>query len=134
MRTTIDNPTTVPATNGRYSHIARIDFDSGALLILSGQVAVDYDGNLVGPDDMAAQSRYVMEIIRELLKAHGADMSDVVNIRTFVTDLDRLPEYGAVRHEYFPGVKPTSTTVEVSRLFVSGALLEVEVTATTSAR
>lgn len=129
MRITFDNPTTVPAPAGVYSHAARVD-DGGTLLFLSGQIAVDEAGELVGEDDMTAQSHHVLSTIRRILDAHGASFSDIVQIRTFLTDMDRLAEYGAVRRHYHGEQHPTSTTVEVSRLFHPGALLEVEVVAT----
>jgi enamine deaminase RidA (YjgF/YER057c/UK114 family) len=56
----------------------------------------------------------------------------VLNIRAYVTDMSRLSEYGKVRTARFTGTPPTVTTVEVSRLFVPGALIEVEITAVTS--
>ena len=128
--TTFDNPATVPAPPpGRYSHVARIELGDKTMLVLSGQVAVDADGRLVGENDMRAQAEYVMDTIEAILKAHGATFADVVNIRTFLTDMDRIGEYGEARVPRFTGMPPTSTTVEVSRLFVPGALLEVEVTA-----
>jgi enamine deaminase RidA (YjgF/YER057c/UK114 family) len=129
MHKTIDNPATVPAPAGAFSHVIRLDTGTGALLFLSGQVALDEAGELIGPDDMTVQSRVVMEYIGKILAAHGATMADIVNIRTFLTDMSRLAEYGAVRREYIPGEPPTSTTVEVSRLFRPGALIEVEVVA-----
>lgn len=119
------NPATVPATNGFYSHATR----TGDLLFVSGQVALDDDGELVGPDDMTAQSEYVMVLLGRVLADQGCTFEDVTHIRTFTTDLSRLREYGAVRSRYFPKDPPASTTVEVSRLFVPGALLEVELTA-----
>lgn len=64
-----------------------------------------------------------------ILAAHGATLADVVNIRAYLTDMGQLPEYGKVRAARFTGTPPTVTTVEVSRLFVPGALLEVEVLA-----
>ena len=126
---TIDNPTTVPAPVGAYSHVVRLDSGDGSLLFLSGQVALDENGELVGPGDMRAQAFYVMELIEKILAAHGATLDDVVNIRTFLTDMDLLPEYGEARRAYIKGEPPSSTTVEVSRLFRPGALLEVEVVA-----
>lgn len=130
MRTTLDNPTSVPAPPAPYSHVAKLEFGGGALLVLSGQIALDDEGNLVGAGDMTAQSERIFEIVRGILAAHGGTFDDVVNIRTFLTDLDLLPEYGAVRRKYFSTERPpTSTTVEVSRLFRAGALLEVEVMA-----
>jgi 2-iminobutanoate/2-iminopropanoate deaminase len=131
VKTTLDNPAGVPTPPSAYSHVARIELGDGALLVLSGQIALDDEGNLVGGDDMTAQSERIFEIVRGILDAHGGTLDDVVNIRTFLTDIDRLPEYGAVRRKYFSTSRPpTSTTVEVSRLFRDGALLEVEVVAT----
>lgn len=86
-------------------------------------------GWVVAPGDAGAQSERIFELIGGILAAHGAGFGDVLHIRTFMTDLDDLPAYGAVRRRLFPGTPPASTTVEVSRLFLPGAVLEVEVTA-----
>ena len=125
----IDNPAGVAAPVGAYSHVARVDVGTGTLLFLSGQIALDDDGQLVGAGDMVTQATRVFELIGAILAAHGATFADVVNIRTFLTDMALLPQYGQVRHRVFTGTPPTSTTVEVSRLFRDGALLEVEVVA-----
>jgi enamine deaminase RidA (YjgF/YER057c/UK114 family) len=124
-----DNPATVPAPFGRYSHVARAEVGGKTILQVSGQVAIDGDGKIVGGNDMAAQAEYIMGNITAILAAQGATLADVVNIRTYVTDMGQLPEYGKVRAAHFTGTPPTVTTVEVSRLFVPGALLEVEVLA-----
>lgn len=123
-----DNPATVPAPFGQYSHVARIELGDRTLLQLSGQVAIDADGKVVG-NDMASQAEYIMDRIAAILAAHGAALTNVVNVRTFLTDMDQLPAYGKVRAARFSGTPPTITTVEVSRLFIPGALLEVEVLA-----
>jgi enamine deaminase RidA (YjgF/YER057c/UK114 family) len=128
-----DNPATVPAPFGRYSHVARAEVGGKTILQVSGQVAIDGDGKIVGGNDMAAQAEYIMGNITAILAAQGATLADVVNIRTYVTDMGQLPEYGKVRAAHFTGTPPTVTTVEVSRLFVPGALLEVEVLALTDA-
>lgn len=132
MRTTLNNPPSAPAPVGPYSHVARLDIGGGRLLFLSGQIAVDADGKLVGEGDMTEQARCVFETIGAILAAHRATFSDVVNIRTYLADMDLIREYGAVRRTYLTGEPPTSTTVEVSRLFFPGALLEVEVVAAVS--
>jgi 2-iminobutanoate/2-iminopropanoate deaminase len=131
MRLTLDNPTIVSAPFGdRFAQVARLDLAGGALLVLSGQVAVDDAGEVVAPGDITAQSERVFELIGEILAAHGGTFADVLHIRTFMTNLDDLPGYGAVRSPLFPGTPPpASTTVEVNRLFLAGAVLEVEVTA-----
>jgi 2-iminobutanoate/2-iminopropanoate deaminase len=124
-----DNPTTVPAPFGQYSHVARVELGDRIFLQLSGQVAIDADGKVIG-NDVAAQAEYIMDRITAILAAHGATLADVVNVRTYLTDMSQLPQYGKVRAARFQ-TPPTITTVEVSRLFVPRALLEVEVLAIT---
>jgi enamine deaminase RidA (YjgF/YER057c/UK114 family) len=70
-----------------------------------------------------------MDNISAMLAAHGGSLTDVVNIRTYLTDMSQLSDYGKVRAERLSSTPPTITTVEVSRLWVPGALLEVEVLA-----
>jgi enamine deaminase RidA (YjgF/YER057c/UK114 family) len=130
--TIFDNPAGVPAPPpGRYSHLASIDIADSKLLLLSGQIATDDDGKLIAPGDMTAQADVIFDQIGTILAAHGATFRHVVNIRTYLTDMDRIAEYGDARRKRFDtgSPLPTSTTVEVSHLFVPGALLEVEVTA-----
>ncbi|NUT37724.1 MAG: RidA family protein [Hamadaea sp.] len=136
MNLTLDNPPTVAAPFGeRYANVARIDVGGGALLVLAGQVGVDDTGAVVKPGDAGAQAERIFEIIGGLLAAHGASFDDVLHIRTFMTSMDDLPAYGAVRRRLFHGTPPpASTTVEVSRLFLAGAVLEVEVTAAVRSR
>ncbi|MBL7258279.1 RidA family protein [Paractinoplanes lichenicola] len=133
VKMTLDNPASVAAPFGdRFAHVARIDVGGGALLMLAGQVAVDDDGSVVAPGDAGKQAVRIFEIVEGLLAAHGSSLADVLFIRTFMTSLDDLPAYGEVRRRLFPapGRKPpASTTVEVGKLFLPGAVLEVEVTA-----
>ncbi|GAA3031712.1 hypothetical protein GCM10017559_68530 [Streptosporangium longisporum] len=119
------NPASVPATNGYYSHATR----TGNLLFVSGQVAVDEDGNVVAEGDMSRQSAYVMDLVARILADQGCTFDDVTHIRTFLTDMSRLPEYAAERVRHITGEPPASTTVEVSRLFRPGLVIEVEVVA-----
>ncbi|GAA4608917.1 enamine deaminase RidA (YjgF/YER057c/UK114 family) [Actinoplanes octamycinicus] len=130
MKLTLDNPASVAAPYAnRFSHVARLDLPGGALLTLSGQVAVDDAGAVLAPGEAGPQAERVFEIIGGLLAAHGAGFGDVLHIRTYLLDLADLPAYAAVRREVFPGPPPASTTVQVSGLFLPGLVLEVEVTA-----
>jgi enamine deaminase RidA (YjgF/YER057c/UK114 family) len=123
------NPPTVPAPLfDRYSHTVTVGLSS-RLLFVSGQVAIDEDGEIVGRGDLAAQSERIFELLGRILTYHGAGFDDVVSIRTFVTDITQLAPYGEVRRRYLPVPRPTSTTVEVSRLFNADALIEVEIVA-----
>ena|SRR3984885_4065235 len=125
-----DNPATVPTPAGQYSHVASVELGGKTVLQLSGQVAIDADRKIVG-NDMTTQADFIMDNITAILAAHGAKLADVLNIRTYLTDMSLLPDYGKVRAARFNATPPTITTVEVSRLWVPGALLEVEVLAIT---
>ncbi|MFC4116478.1 NAD(P)-binding domain-containing protein [Nonomuraea zeae] len=112
----------IPATNGMYSHAVRV----GDMLYVSGQAAFDEQGHIVGEGSMTAQAEHVFQVIARILADQGATFGDVAFIRTYLTDMDARAEYGAVRRRYITGTPPASTTVEVSKLFMPGLLLEVD--------
>ncbi|MEI5100410.1 RidA family protein [Streptomyces sp. PmtG] len=119
---TLSNPAGAPQPLGPYSQVARVHLDGGgALLYVSGQIAEGAD--------ITEQSEGVFAALTALLAAHGATLADIVSIRTFLTDMDDLPGYAAVRRARLTGTPPTSTTVAVPRLFRPEALIEVEVVA-----
>jgi 2-iminobutanoate/2-iminopropanoate deaminase len=99
---------------------------AGELLFVSGIVAVDGDGTLVGGDDVVAQTRQVLENMREVLAAGGCGFEDVVKVTIFLTDVDDRPKINSLRQEAFGSTRPASTLVEVPRLAVEGAMVEVE--------
>lgn len=132
METTFDNPSGVPAPAGPFSHVARVNVGTGSLLYVAGQIALDDNGQIVGPGDMRAQAGRVFEIIDRILSAHGATFADVVKINSYLTDFDLRPELAEVYATYLPATPPASTAVEVSKLFKPEALLEVEVVAAVS--
>lgn len=99
---------------------------AGGLLFASGAVAVDGEGNLVGGDDVVAQARQVFANLGAVLAAGGCTFADVVKVTVFLTDVDDRAAVNAVRQEVFGEARPASTLVEVPRLAVPGALIEVE--------
>jgi enamine deaminase RidA (YjgF/YER057c/UK114 family) len=123
------NPSSVPAPAGNFSHLVRLDVGDAVLLFLSGQVALDEDGNLVGEGDMARQTEQVYELIGKILAAAGAGFGDVVKLTTYLTDLAQLDAHREVRDRYLPDPPPASTLVQVAGLVQPGLLVEVEVVA-----
>ncbi len=99
---------------------------TGDLLFVSGCVPVDGRGLLVGGDDVVAQARQVFANVEAVLVAAGATFADVVKVNLYLVDVDDRPAINAVRQEVFGDTRPASTLVEVSRLAVPGARLEVE--------
>jgi len=102
---------------------------AGDLLFVSGVVPVDADGRLVGGDDVVEQARQVFRNMGEVLAAGGASFADVVKVTVFLTDVDDRPLINPVRQETFGEARPASTLVEVSRLAIPGARIEVEAVA-----
>jgi 2-iminobutanoate/2-iminopropanoate deaminase len=102
---------------------------AGELVFVSGIVPVDGDGNLVGGDDPVEQARQVFRNMADVLAAAGARPEDVVKVTVFLTDIDDRPLVNPARQEFFGEARPASTLVEVSRLVVPGARIEVEAVA-----
>jgi 2-iminobutanoate/2-iminopropanoate deaminase len=99
---------------------------AGGFLYVSGIVAVDRDGRLVGGDDVVAQARQVLANMRAVLEAGGCGFEDVVKVTIFLTDVDDRPLINPLRREVFGDARPASTLVEVPRLAVEGAKIEIE--------
>jgi len=128
-RLNIQPPSLAPrVVGGRvlYSHVVAVE--GGKTIFVSGQLARDGQGDVVGKGDMRAQLRQVGENIKAALAAAGATLDDIVKTNTYVTDIEEFFKHVDVRMEYF-GALPTSTTVEVRRLAHPDLLVEVEVIA-----
>lgn len=102
---------------------------SGNMIYVSGQVAIDPSGKMVGKGDMKAQTRQTLENIRSVLAVAGATMEDVVKMTSFVTDMSKVGEALEVRGEFFALHPPASTTVEVKALIYPDLMIEIEVVA-----
>ena len=102
---------------------------AGDLLFVSGCVALDADGKLVGQGDVVAQARQVFANIGLCLSAAGATFADVVKVTTFLTDISDRARINPVRQEFFGDARPASTLVEVSALVVPEFLIEIEAVA-----
>jgi 2-iminobutanoate/2-iminopropanoate deaminase len=102
---------------------------AGDLLFVSGVVPVDGEGRLVGEDDIVEQARQVFRNMGAVLDAGGASFADVVKVTIFLTDVDDRPLINPVRQEVFGETRPASTLVEISRLAIPGARIEVEAVA-----
>lgn len=107
-----------------YSHV--VVATGGRQIFISGQLARDASGNVVGRRDMRAQIEQVGKNLKACLEAAGAGLGDLVKTTTYVTDIDEFFKHADVRMQYFGPALPTSTTVEVRRLSHPDFLIEVE--------
>ncbi len=120
------NPPTMAAPRG-YTHT--VTATSGKMVFVSGQVAFNVKGELVGKEDLRAQTMQVYENLKNALAATGATTADVVKLNTYVVDFKPadLAAIREVRGQYFPFENmPASTLVGVQALAFEGLLIEVE--------
>lgn len=96
---------------------------------ISGTVAVDENGTLVGKGDHYLQAKFILQKIEKVLVKAGFELKDVVRTRMFVTDISRWEEIGKAHGEFFHTIKPVTSMVEISKLIDPEHLLEIEVTA-----
>jgi len=101
----------------------------GEVLYISGQIALDPSGALVGAGDMKAQSQRVFGNIEAILRMAGGTLENVVKITAYLTDMSRYGEYNEVRGKFLKDHRPASTTVQVLALAFPGLLVEVEAVA-----
>lgn len=104
-----------------YSHAVK----AGNMLCISGQVARDGAGRMVGAGDIAAQATQVFENLKMALTASGARFENVVKLTVYLTDRNHRQTVGDVRARYFTGPLPASTMI-LAELLDPEALLEID--------
>jgi enamine deaminase RidA (YjgF/YER057c/UK114 family) len=111
-----------------YSQI--VDVTAGRIIFISGQTALDHDGNLVGKNDFAAQAAQVFRNLGSALGTRGCDASNLVKLTVFLTDMNNLGSYRDARNKFFatvtPPAAPAVTLIEVSKLYGADFLIEIE--------
>ncbi|MCZ6557068.1 MAG: RidA family protein [SAR324 cluster bacterium] len=119
----IIHPDSVHPTKG-YSHVAR----SGNMALISGQVAQDKAGNLVGVGDFAAQARQVFRNLKSITEELGGGLGNIAKINVYLTDPRNIEDYRAVRDEFMGEPYPASTLVIIDGLARPEWMIEVEAT------
>jgi enamine deaminase RidA (YjgF/YER057c/UK114 family) len=126
------NPPSLARPAG-YSH--GIEVQGSKTLYVSGQVAFDKDGELVGPGDIVAQFRQICQNLKAVLLARAGQLNDIVKLTIYVLDKSayraHTREIGAVYREFFGRHYPAMTLLEVQGLYDDGqgCLMEIEAVA-----
>ncbi len=108
-----------------YSRVVKV----GNIIEVTGTVAANENGEMVGPGDAFEQTKYIIQKIEMHLARAGASLEDVVRTRMFVTDVSRWEEYGRAHGEAFKNIKPCTSMIGVAALIEPGYLIEIEATA-----
>ncbi|MEV0178860.1 RidA family protein [Streptomyces sp. NPDC050625] len=125
----MSEPTRIPAPEGvapaaQYSHVV---LGTGRFVAVSGQLALDEEGRLVGEGDPAAQAHQVFENLRRCLAAAGATFENVVKLTYFVTDMAHMPAIRTARAAHIPDDRlPAASAVQVAALVGPQFLMEIE--------
>jgi enamine deaminase RidA (YjgF/YER057c/UK114 family) len=123
----VDVPGAPPAFRPYYSNAVRVT--AGDLLFISGQVAWDAGGQVVGVGDGPRQARQAFDNVGLVLAAHGATWGDIVRIVVYVTGWDWFEELATLRTELFPIDGPASAIIGVAGLVQPELMIEVEAVA-----
>jgi enamine deaminase RidA (YjgF/YER057c/UK114 family) len=108
-----------------YSRAVRM----GNIIEVAGTTAVDENGQVMGLNNPAEQTRYILSKIERALTSAGATLNDVVRTRMFVTNIADWETIGRMHGLYFKDIKPVATMVEVKSLISPELLVEIEATA-----
>jgi len=109
-----------------YVPVVVVETAGHAHVYLSGQVAREPDGTIIGKGDMRAQVRKTCENIGRGLAHVGAQFDDVVRATTYVTDIEEYYRCSDERFRFFRNNRPASTLIEISRLGHPDAMIEIE--------
>ena len=129
-RTAINPDTMYNAVQFGFSHA--VESEGSRLLHLSGQVAWNSNGELVGPGDLAAQAKQCFDNLAQVLASQGASAANVVRLRTYVVDYspDKLDVLGPAIGAFYGDVTPAANTLlGVQALAMPDFLIEIEATA-----
>jgi 2-iminobutanoate/2-iminopropanoate deaminase len=98
-------------------------------LYISGMLAVDAKGNLVGKGDVVAQTERVLENVQAVLEKAGGTFEDVVKVTVYLRRIEDRAAVNTVRKRFFGESRPASTLVEITGLVIPDALVEIDAVA-----
>lgn len=101
----------------------------GKMLFISGMMATDYQGNVLGRGDIVAQTRVIFKRMGQVLEAAGATFDDVVKTVDYITTTENYRATAEVRREFFKKEFPAATGVIVAELLRPEALIEIDAVA-----
>jgi reactive intermediate/imine deaminase len=101
-------------------------YRAGDLLFISGQAAINEEGQLVGIGDFDRQAEQAFANLDKVLRAGGSSLAKVIKVTIFLRDMSNFQKIVALPGRYFLAPYPADTIVEVSSLYSPDALIEIE--------
>ena len=101
-------------------------FKADGMLYLSGHAAISESGDLMGVDNFDAQAQATFESLQRTLKAGGSDLSRLIKVTIYLTDMSHFEKIVALREKWFTAPYPADTIVEVRSLALPELMIEIE--------
>ena len=117
-------PAELARPGGHYSHAVR----AGGFVFVAGQLPVAADGRKLNEEPFEAQARQVLANVGAALRGAGSSVDQLVQVRVYITDIERWPVFNAIYAEWAGSARPARAVVPVPQLHY-GFLLEIEATA-----
>jgi len=103
--------------------------EAGGFVFVSGQAALDLQGNLVGGNDFEAQAEQAFTMLATVLQAAGSSMARVVKVTIYLTDMAHFPSIVRLREKHFSRPYPADTIVQVGQLALPDLQIEIDAVA-----
>ena len=116
--------TKIRQPSGHFSQATMVEA-RGRLVFISGMTSRRADGTIAGIGDIEAQTRQVCENLKAAVEAAGGTMDDICRVDVYVRNMEHFDVIHKVRREYFAGVAPASTMVEVNKFTSPDYLIEI---------
>lgn len=110
--------------NGHFAQATAVEA-SGRLVFISGMTARNNDGAVTGVGDITAQTDQVCQNLKAAVEAARGSLDDICRVDVYVRNMEDFDAIHAVRRQYFTGVPPASTMVEVSKFVHKDYLIEI---------
>jgi 2-iminobutanoate/2-iminopropanoate deaminase len=110
---------------GPFSHVVKVS-GASTLIFTSTITSLDEDWNVIGGDDIRAQTRKTIENLKIALAEAGATIRDVVKVNWYLTNIEHFQTVLQIREEMFEGNRPASATIPINKLALPELLLEVD--------
>src|SRR6201987_6426464 len=114
----------LPQPSGHFSHATAVAA-RGRLVFISGMTARRADGTIAGIGDIEAQTRQVCENVKAAVEERGGTLDDICRVDVYVRNMEHFDIIHKVRREYFTGIAPASTMVEVCKFTSPEYLIEM---------
>lgn len=116
--------------NGHFSQA--VEADPGRLVFISGMTARRADGTIAGIGDVSEQTRQVCENLKAAVEEAGGTLDDICRVDVYIRNMEHFDAIHEVRRQFFTGVAPASTMVEVTKFTSPDYLIEINAIAVIS--